>query len=79
MENSLVQTPMSKFRKIWVRNYQPTAGPPRWPMSTGQRFILGWGSLIVMMIIPAWAVFSTPKWSKLHNGIPLDDPKDKGE
>lgn len=73
MESPLVQSPVEKFRKVWVRTYQPVAGPPRFPMSPAQRLIFGWGSLLVMMIIPFWAVYSTPKWSKLHNGIPLDE------
>ncbi|KAH8240713.1 hypothetical protein KR026_004038, partial [Drosophila bipectinata] len=75
MESPLVQSPVEKFRKVWVRTYMPVAGPPRFPMSAGQRLIFGWGSLLLMMVIPFWALYSTPRWSKLHNGIPLDEDK----
>ncbi|BFF94868.1 uncharacterized protein DMAD_12391 [Drosophila madeirensis] len=52
-----------------VRHHAPIAGPPRFPMSPGKKLILGGGSLLVMMIIPFWALFQIPRWSKLHNGI----------
>ncbi|XP_030384555.1 uncharacterized protein LOC115631851 [Scaptodrosophila lebanonensis] len=66
--------------KIQVRHHWPIAGPPRWPMSTGQRFIMGWGSLIIMMIIPFWALFQVPRWSALHNNLPYgEEEKDNEE
>ncbi|EDW25452.1 GL26603 [Drosophila persimilis] len=64
-------------KKMWtvagttmqVRHHAPIAGPPRFPMSPGQKLIMGGGSILVMMIIPFWALFQVPRWSKLHNGI----------
>ncbi|KAH8413221.1 hypothetical protein KR009_008935, partial [Drosophila setifemur] len=69
----LMATPLLQGQKSLVRSYQPMAGPPRFPMSTAQRFIFGWVPLLIMMIIPYWVVCSLPRWSKLHNGIPLDE------
>ncbi|XP_068140900.1 uncharacterized protein [Drosophila tropicalis] len=55
-----------------IRHHMPIAGPPRFPLSTGQRLIMGWGSILAMMIIPFWALSQMPRWSKLHNGIDPD-------
>ncbi|KAH8352040.1 hypothetical protein KR084_001471, partial [Drosophila pseudotakahashii] len=62
-----------KLRSSLGRNYIPMAGPPRFPMSTAQRLIIGCGSLVVMMIIPYWCLFNMPRWSRMHLGLPPEE------
>ncbi|KAH8293113.1 hypothetical protein KR044_004275 [Drosophila immigrans] len=57
-----------------VRN-SVIAGPPRFPLSTAQRAIYGWGSLLFMMIIPIWSLYSLPRWSAMHNNLPFEEDK----
>lgn len=52
-----------------VRRYPPVSGPPRYQISTGQKFILGIGPLGLMLAIPIWSLFSLPRWSAIHRGI----------
>ncbi|XP_022232682.2 uncharacterized protein LOC111081063 [Drosophila obscura] len=59
-----------------VRHHAPIAGPPRFPLSAGQKLIMGGGSLLVMMVIPFWALFQVPRWSKLHNGIEEEEKEE---
>ncbi|ALC38108.1 CG12617 [Drosophila busckii] len=56
-----------------VRHHAPICGPPRFPLSTGQRLIMGVGGLVLMMILPVWMIYQTPRWSALHNNRPYRD------
>ncbi|KAM8717956.1 hypothetical protein ACLKA7_004629 [Drosophila subpalustris] len=65
-----------------VRHYGPIVGPPRFRLTTAQKAIYGWGSLIFMMIIPIWSLYQLPRWSALHNNLPFeedDEPKEPKE
>ncbi|XP_060654105.1 uncharacterized protein LOC133850227 [Drosophila sulfurigaster albostrigata] len=56
-----------------VRHHAPIVGPPRFRLSMGQKALYGWGSLLFMMIIPMWSLYSMPRWSALHNNLPWDE------
>ncbi|EDV99256.1 uncharacterized protein LOC6567165 [Drosophila grimshawi] len=56
-----------------VRRHAAICGPPRFPMSAAQKLIMGGGSILVMMIIPFWALFQMPRWSAKHNNRPYGD------
>ncbi|KAH8308055.1 uncharacterized protein [Drosophila kikkawai] len=62
-----------------VRSYMPLAGPPRFPMNPAQRLILGVGPLILMMVIPYWALFNMPRWSRMHLGLPPEEEEEEAE
>ncbi|KAH8282903.1 hypothetical protein KR054_010689 [Drosophila jambulina] len=64
---------MAKTQGAPVRSFVPVAGPPRFPMSTVQRLIFGVGPLLLMMIIPFWALSSLPRWSRMHLGLPPEE------
>eukprot|EP00099_Drosophila_melanogaster_P011780 NP_001286097.1 uncharacterized protein Dmel_CG12617, isoform B [Drosophila melanogaster] len=68
-----------KLRSSMGRNYIPMAGPPRFPMSSAQRLIFGCGSLVVMMIIPFYCLFSLPRWSRMHLGLPPEEDEQAEE
>ncbi|EDW90510.1 uncharacterized protein LOC6529816 [Drosophila yakuba] len=70
MRKHLNEMGILKLRQPTGRNYIPMAGPPRFPMSSAQRLIIGCGSLVVMMIIPFYCLFSLPRWSRMHLGLP---------
>ncbi|XP_043644650.1 uncharacterized protein LOC122614194 [Drosophila teissieri] len=70
MRKHLNEMGILKHLKPTGRNYIPMAGPPRFPMSSAQRLIIGCGSLVVMMIIPFYCLFSLPRWSRMHLGLP---------
>ncbi|EDW64301.1 uncharacterized protein [Drosophila virilis] len=60
-----------------VRRHAPICGPPRFPMSTGQKLIFGWGSILIMMILPYWALSQVPRWSAMHNNRPYGDEEEE--
>ncbi|KAI8043388.1 uncharacterized protein LOC128262748 [Drosophila gunungcola] len=66
----LTQMGVLRHQTTLDRTYIPMAGPPRFPMSTAQRFIIGCGSMAIMMIIPFWCLFNMPRWSRMHLGLP---------
>jgi len=78
MSFSLVRKHLSQMgslrpRSSLERSYIPMAGPPRFPMSTAQRLIIGVGSLGIMMIIPYWCLFNMRRWSRMHLGLPPEE------
>nr|XP_016932917.1 uncharacterized protein LOC108012133 [Drosophila suzukii] len=78
MSFSLVRKHLSQMgsprpRSSLARSYIPMAGPPRFPMSTAQRLIIGVGSLGIMMIIPYWCLFNMRRWSRMHLGLPPEE------
>ncbi|XP_016963359.1 uncharacterized protein LOC108033525 [Drosophila biarmipes] len=83
MSFSLVRKHLSQMgslrpRAALERSYIPMAGPPRFPMSSAQRLIIGVGSLVIMMIIPYWCLFNMPRWSRMHLGLPpLEEQKEE--
>uniref|UniRef100_A0A6P4E145 Uncharacterized protein LOC108039262 n=1 Tax=Drosophila rhopaloa TaxID=1041015 RepID=A0A6P4E145_DRORH len=66
----LSQMGVLRHRSPLDRSYIPMAGPPRFPMSSAQRLIIGCGSMAIMMIIPYWCLFNMPRWSRMHLGLP---------
>ncbi|XP_030080331.1 uncharacterized protein LOC115483207 [Drosophila hydei] len=62
-----------------VRRHAPICGPPRYPLSTAKKFLLGWVPLLLMMVIPTWALFRIPRWSAMHNNRPYGDEEEMEE
>ncbi|XP_064535363.1 uncharacterized protein LOC135426262 [Drosophila montana] len=62
-----------------VRRHAPICGPPRFPMSTAQRLIFGVGPILIMMILPYWALSQVPRWSAMHNNRPYRDEEEPHE
>uniref|UniRef100_A0A1B0FJF9 Uncharacterized protein n=1 Tax=Glossina morsitans morsitans TaxID=37546 RepID=A0A1B0FJF9_GLOMM len=61
--------------KTWIktgvpsRALYPISAPPRFRYSFAQKLLMGGGSMLVMMIIPLWGLFSMPSWADKHQRL----------
>uniref|UniRef100_A0A1B0APW3 Uncharacterized protein n=1 Tax=Glossina palpalis gambiensis TaxID=67801 RepID=A0A1B0APW3_9MUSC len=51
------------------RGVYPICAPPRFRYSFVQKILMGGGSILVMMIIPLWGLFSMPSWADKHQRL----------